>query len=77
MELKFVTLKKIIKELSVIYARLVNQFKYKYQTVFSARFDKQDEDNHVLDETELFNKLYINYNLIESDFDKIDVRSPL
>ena len=45
---------KIMKELSVIYARLINQYKFRYQTVFSARFDKQDEDNQVLDETELF-----------------------
>ena len=39
----------IMKELAVIYARLINQYKFKYQTVFSARFDKQDEDNQVLD----------------------------
>ena len=31
---------KILKELTVIYARLINQYKFKYQTVFSARFDK-------------------------------------
>ena len=42
---------KIIKELSVIYARLINQNKFRYHTVISARFDKQDEDNQVLDET--------------------------
>ena len=47
---------KIMKELSVIYARSINQYKFKYHTVFSARFDKQNEDNQVLDETELFNK---------------------
>ena len=51
---------KIMKELSVIYARLKNQYKFKYQTVFSARLDKQDEDNQVLDETELI----INLNII-------------
>ena len=34
---------KIMKELAVIYARLINQYKFKYQTVFSARFHKQDE----------------------------------
>ena len=45
--------------------------------VFPARFDKQDEDNQVLDETELFINLNINHNLTESDLDKIDVRSPL
>ena len=45
---------KIMKEVSVIYARLINQYKFKHQTVFSARFDKQDENNQLLDETELF-----------------------
>ena len=42
---------KISKELSIFYDRLINQYKFKYQTDFSARFDKQDEDNQVLDET--------------------------
>ena len=65
---------KIMKELSIFCASLLNQYKFKYQIVFSARFDKQDE---VLDETELFNNLKINHNLTESDLDKIDVRSPL
>ena len=45
-----------MKELSVIYARLINQYKFRYQTVFSARFDKEDENNQVLDETKFFNK---------------------
>ena len=43
-----------MKELSVIYARLMNQYTFRYQTVFSARFDKQDEDNQLLDKTEFF-----------------------
>ena len=42
----------IKKELSVIYARLINPCKFKYQTVFFARFDKQNEDKQVVDETE-------------------------
>ena len=33
-------IKKIMKEYSVIYARLINQYKFKYQTVFSARLYK-------------------------------------
>ena len=68
---------KIMKELSVIYARLINQYKFKYQTVFSARFDKQDEDNQILDETELFINLNINHNLTQSDLDNINIISPL
>ena len=31
-------IKEIIKELSVIYARLINQYKIKYHTFFSASF---------------------------------------
>ena len=37
-----------MKELAVIYARLINQYKFKYQTVFSARFDKQNEDGEII-----------------------------
>ena len=68
---------KIMKELSMIYARLINQYKFRYQTVFSARFDKQNEDNQLLDETELFNNLNINHNLPQTDIDNINVISPL
>ena len=68
---------KIMKKLSFIYARIINQYKFKYQTVFSARFDKQDENDQVLDETELFINFDINHNLTQTDTDNIDVRSPL
>ena len=45
---------KIMKKLSVIYARIINHYKFKHQTVFSTNFDKQDEANQVIDETESF-----------------------
>ena len=45
--------------------------------MFSARFDKQNEDNQVLDETELFINLNINHNSTESDLNNIDIKSPL
>ena len=67
----------IMKELSVTYARLINQYKFKHRTVFSARFDKQREDNQLLDETELYTNLNNNFNLTETDLDNIDVRSPI
>ena len=70
-------IKKILKKLSVISARLMNQYKFRYQTVFSARFDKQNEDGQVLDENELFINLNFNHNLTQTDFDNIDVISPL
>ena len=68
---------KIMKELSIIYARLMNQYKFKYQTAFPARFDKQNEVNQVLDETELFINSNINHNLTQTDIDNLDIKSPL
>ena len=52
--IEFRFINKFMREMAIIYARLINQYKFRYQTVFSARFDKQDEDNQLLDETELF-----------------------
>ena len=70
-------LKKIIKELSVIYARLINQYKFKYHTLFSASFYKINEEDQRNDEIELYINLNIHNNLTESDIDIIDVRSQL
>ena len=35
------------------YALLLNYYKFKNHTMFSARFHKQDEDDQVLDEIEI------------------------
>ena len=68
---------KIIKELSVIYARLKNQYKFKYHTLFSASFYKIKEEDQRNNEIELYINLKINHNLTESDIDNIEVRSQL
>ena len=57
-EIRYV--KKIMKEKAIIYVRLLNQYKLKYQTVFSARFDKKDEYGLILDEIEFYIKLNSN-----------------
>ena len=75
--MKFRFINKIMREMSIIYARLINQYKFRYQVVFSARFDKQDEDGQLLDETELFINLNINQNLTQSDIDNINITFPL
>ena len=62
----------IIKQLSNIYARLINQYKFRYQTVFLTVFDKQNGD-----EKELFIDLNNSHNLTKTDIDKIDVISLL
>ena len=66
-----------MREMSIIYARLRNQYKFRYQVVFSARFDKQDEDGQLLDETELIINLNFNQNLTQSDLDNIKITFPL
>ena len=68
---------KIMKEMSIIYARLKNQYIFRYQTVFSARFDKQNENIQVLDEIDLFINLNVNHNLTETDINNIVKKSPL
>ena len=68
---------KIMRELSIFYARLKTQYKFKYQKVLSARFDKQGESLELLDETELFINLNNNHNLTETDINNIDVKSQL
>ena len=68
---------KITKELSVIYARLINQYKFKYHTLFSASFYKINEEDQRYNEIELYINLKVNHNITESDIDNIDVRSQL
>ena len=67
----------IVEELSVIYARLKNQYKFKYHTLFSASFYKINEEDQRYNEIELYINLKIYHNLTEYDIDNIDVRSQL
>ena len=75
--IEFRCINKIIEELSVIYARLLDQHKIKYHTSFSARFCIINEEDQRNEEIELYINLNINHNLTESDFDNIDVRFQL
>ena len=67
----------IMKKLAVIYARLINQYKFKYHTFFSASFYKINEEDLRNNEIELYMNLKINHNLTKSDIDNIDVTSQL
>ena len=75
--IEFRYINKIVRELSVIYATLINQYKFKYHTLFSASFYKINEEDQRNNEIELYMNLKINNNLTESDIDNIDVRSQL
>ena len=52
----------------------LNQNKIKYQTEFSARSEKLDEVDQVLDNSQIYINLKINLKLTESDIDNINVR---
>ena len=73
--IEFRYINKIIKEISVIYARLINQNKFKYHTLFSPSFHKINEEDQRNNAIELYINLNINHNITESDIDIIDVRS--
>ena len=75
--IEFRYINKIVKNISNIYARLINQYKFKYHTLFSASFYKFNEEDQRNNEIELYIKLSINHNLTESDIDYILVRSQL
>ena len=68
---------KILKEMATIYARLINQYKFKYHIVFSASFYKINEEDQRSDEIELYISLNINNNSTETDINNIDVKSQL
>ena len=75
--IEFRFINKIIKELSVIYARLINQYKFKYNTLFSASFSRSNEECQRNNEIELYINLKINQKLTESGITNIDVKSHL
>ena len=75
--IEFRYINKFVKELSVIYDRLTNQYKFKYHTLFSASFyiinEEDQRDKHI----ELYKNLKITKNLTEPDTANIEVRSQL
>ena len=51
--IEFRYINEIIKGLSVIYARVINQYKFKYHTLFSTSFYKINEEDQRYNEIEL------------------------
>ena len=66
---------KILKEMATIYARLINQNKFKCHILLSASFYKIDEEDQKSDEIELVIGLNTNNKMTETDINKIDVKS--
>ena len=65
---------KIVIEMSTIYAKLINHFKFKNQLTFLVLFIKYGEDNELLSEIELPITIFITHNLTQSEFDKIKIQ---
>ena len=68
---------KILKEMATIYARIINQYEFKYHILFSACFYKIHGEDQRRDEIELFPNLNINHNLTGTDNNNIHVKSLL
>ena len=64
-------------EMVNIYVRLINHYNHKHQTAFSAKFDKGDEDNQIMDESDFYINLSNLKSLTQSDIDNNRVRSQL
>ena len=54
--------------------KLENKYKFKNQTVFTARFDKQDDEDQMPDDFELKINFSSNENLTQSGIDNIHIR---
>lgn len=77
LEVEISEINSILREMSITYARLINQYKFTNQTVFSTVFDKQDEVGFELDKTNMFISFKINQNLTKTDIDEINIESQL
>ena len=63
--------------MATIYARLSNQYRFKYYILFLASFYKINEEDQRSDKTESINNLKISHKLKETDLKNIDVKSQL
>ena len=68
---------KILKEMATIYARLINEYKFKCHILFSGSFYKVNEEDQRSDEIKFFINLNINRILTETDFKSLDVKSQI
>ena len=65
---------KIFKEMSHIYAKFINQYKFKYQLSFMVLFDKFEEDGDIRKEAEMSINLNMTNKLTQSEIDNVNVQ---
>ena len=71
-EMNFVD--KIFREMSHIYAKFINQYKFKYQISFMLLFYKFEEDGDIRKEAEMTVNLNRTNNLTQSEIDNVDIQ---
>ena len=65
---------KIFKEMAHIYAKFINQYKFKYQLSFMLLFYKFEEDGDIRKEAEMTVTLNMTNNLTQSEIDNVDIQ---
>ena len=65
---------KIFKEMSHIYAKFINQYKFKYQLSFMLLFYKLEEDGDIRKEAEMPITLNMTNNLTQSEIDNVNIQ---
>ena len=65
---------KIFKEMSHIYAKFLNQYKFKYQLSFMLLFYKFEEDGDIRRETQMSINLNMITNLTQSEIDNVNIQ---
>ena len=64
----------IFKEMTHIYAKFINQYKFKYQLSFMLLFNKFEEDGDIRKEAEMVVNLNMVNNLTQSEIDNVDIQ---
>ena len=65
----------IFREMAMNYARLIGQYKFKYQVVFLALFEKMNDFGYIENKTEMYISLKINHTITKSDLDNLTTNS--
>ena len=65
---------KIFKEMSHVYAKFINQYKFKNQLSFMVLFNKFEEDGDIRKEAEMSINLNLTNNLTQSEIDNVKIQ---
>ena len=65
---------KIFEEMSHVYAKFINQYKFKNQLSFMVLFNKFEEDGDIRKEAEMSINLNLTNNLTQSEIDNVKIQ---